>query len=391
MFKEYKIAQIGEVVGGGTPSTSNEEYWGGNIPWITPKDLTAFSSVYISHGESSITETGLNKSGTRLLPANSVLFSSRAPIGYIAIAKNPLCTNQGFKNVICYEDIIDPLYFYYYIKANVDYFKQIGSGATFPEISGNVMRRIKISIIEDITLQKKVASLLYFYDNLIEVNNKRIKVLEQMAENLYKEWFVRFRFPGHETAEFENGMPKGWEIDRIGNIAKLINGRAFLMPELQQEGKYRIVRVGNFSGKDEWFYSDMELDDDKYCQNGDLLYKWACNFGPEFWNEEKVIYHYHIWKVVVGERVNKNYLYYLLKQSTPLWLGGTNGATMVHITKESMEKKKVLVPSKEILSKFEMISSEILSQIQIYQKSNVILEKQRDLLLPRLMSGKLEV
>ena len=138
-----------------------------------------------------------------------------------------------------------------------------------------------------------------------------------------------------------------YEVFRFRDIATLINGRAYLMSELQDEGKYRIVRVGNFTGKDEWFYSDMELDEDKYCHKGDLLYKWACTFGPEIWKEEKTIYHYHIWKVIPKAGFDKGFLYYYLKLHTPYWLGGTNGATMVHITKSSMENKKVSFPSYE--------------------------------------------
>lgn len=137
-----------------------------------------------------------------------------------------------------------------------------------------------------------------------------------------------------------------FELFKFDDLATLINGRAYLMPELQDSGKYRIVRVGNFSGKDEWFWSDMELDEDKYCEAGDLLYKWACNFGPEIWKEEKVIYHYHIWKVLPKKgKVDKMFLYYYLQYATPMWLGGTNGTTMVHITKANMEKKKVFIPS----------------------------------------------
>ena len=164
------------------------------------------------------------------------------------------------------------------------------------------------------------------------------------------------------------------------------------MPELLNEGKYRIVRVGNFSGKDEWFYSDMELEEDKYCEKGDLLYKWACNFGPEIWNEEKVIYHYHIWKVKVNEEImNKSFLFYFMKFNTPLWLGGTNGATMVHITKESMEKKKILVPPKMILDKFDFTVSKMTRKLDLLQQQITNLTQQRDLLLPRLMSGKLKI
>lgn len=118
------------------------------------------------------------------------------------------------------------------------------------------------------------------------------------------------------------------------------------MPELQKQGKYRIVRVGNFTGKDEWYYSDMELAPEKYCDDGDLLFKWACTFGPEYWHGEKSIYHYHIWKVVVNDLLmDKDYLYYYLKLMTPKWLCATNGSTMVHLTKETMENEIVSFPS----------------------------------------------
>lgn len=133
---------------------------------------------------------------------------------------------------------------------------------------------------------------------------------------------------------------------KLGEVVTLLNGRAYLMPELQDSGKYRILRVGNLSGRnDSWYYSDMELDDNKYCESGDLLYAWACNFGPHIWKEEKVIFHYHIWKLVVDKKkINKFFLYYYLLHQTPFYLGGVNGATMVHITKKNMEKKTIYIP-----------------------------------------------
>ena len=148
---------------------------------------------------------------------------------------------------------------------------------------------------------------------------------------------------------------------RLGDVVNFYNGRAYLMPELQDKGKYRIIRVGNFSGKDEWFYSDMELEESKYCEKGDLLYKWACNFGPEIWNGEKAIYHYHIWKLIVdSKKLDKKFLYYLLQFMTPYWLSSTNGSTMVHITKGIIEDKCISIP-KELFEQ-EKISS-LLSNI----------------------------
>ena len=165
---------------------------------------------------------------------------------------------------------------------------------------------------------------------------------------------------------------------KLGDIVTLLNGRAYLMPELQDSGKYRILRVGNLSGgNDSWYYSDMELDENKYCENGDLLYAWACNFGPHIWKEEKVIYHYHIWKLVENkEKVDRTYLYYYLLHQTPFYLGGVNGATMVHITKKNMEKKTVYIPSSlnvqhriaSILSTYDTLIENNTKRIRLLEK-----------------------
>lgn len=136
-----------------------------------------------------------------------------------------------------------------------------------------------------------------------------------------------------------------WKEYKFTEAATLTNGRAYLQPELQDAGKYKIVRVGNLSGGDKWFYSDMELPEEKYCHKGDLLYAWACSFGPYIWNEDKTIYHYHIWKVDVNKAItDKYYLYYYLKYYTPKWMGLTNGSVMMHITKGSLEKQIISLP-----------------------------------------------
>ena len=139
-----------------------------------------------------------------------------------------------------------------------------------------------------------------------------------------------------------------WKEYRFTEAATLTNGRAYLQPELQDAGKYRIVRVGNLSGGDKWFYSDLELSEDKYCHKGDLLNAWACSFGPYIWNEDKTIYHYHIWKVDVNKALtDKMFLYYYLKYYTPKWMGLTNGSVMMHITKGSLEKQLIRLPDLE--------------------------------------------
>lgn len=373
---DIPVIKIGNI------SNGNDVIIDNSIQYVSKEFLSIDKKYHVVKGDVLISLTG-----SHINQPNSMVGRSCRNF-----SDTEFLLNQRAGKVIP-NDNADKDYLYYLL--NTESFKysicnRAYGAANQANISPSDIECIKWNF-PSLPIQRKIASILSAYDNLIENNNKRIKILEQMAENFYKEWFVRFRFPGHETAPFENGIPKGWSINRFDMSASLINGRAYLMPELLSEGKYRIVRVGNFSGKDEWFYSDMELESDKYCEQGDLLYKWACNFGPEIWNEEKVIYHYHIWKVVPKNNINKAYLYFYLKTSTPLWMGGTNGTAMVHITKESMEKKKMVIPPKSILDQFDNIVGPMIRNKLSLLKHNENLIKQRDLLLPRLMSGKLAV
>lgn len=170
-WRTCTISDIGTVVGGATPSTKKvENYENGNIPWITPKDLSNFKGRYISRGERNITEKGFKSCSTKILPKNTILFSSRAPIGYVAIAKNELCTNQGFKSVIPNENI-DPLFLFYLLKYNKNKIENMSSGTTFKEISGSTMKNIEVRI-PDLNTQIKISSILSSIDEKIEINER---------------------------------------------------------------------------------------------------------------------------------------------------------------------------------------------------------------------------
>ena len=185
---KYKLKDIAEIIAGGTPSTKMEQYWNGEIAWITPKDLANHSGRYISRGERNITKEGLENSSTKLMPINSVLFTSRAPIGYVAIAKNQVCTNQGFKSLVCKDSICYYMYIYYWLIYNTDYIKSKANGSTFQEISTNVMKEIEIDL-PSIDYQKKVANILKKIDEKIELNNQINDNLFELINDLYKESF----------------------------------------------------------------------------------------------------------------------------------------------------------------------------------------------------------
>ena len=135
-----------------------------------------------------------------------------------------------------------------------------------------------------------------------------------------------------------------WEQRKLGEIATFINGRAYSQPELLSSGKYKVLRVGNFYTNDSWYYSDLELGDKYYADYGDLLYTWSATFGPHIWLGDKVIYHYHIWKIDLSNQLEKQFAVQLLEQDKANILSSKNGSTMVHVTKERMEQKDVIIP-----------------------------------------------
>ncbi len=146
---------------------------------------------------------------------------------------------------------------------------------------------------------------------------------------------------------------------KLKDFCTVINGRAYSQKELLDKGKYRVLRVGNFFSSDRWYFSDLELPAEKYCNKGDLLFAWACSFGPRIWNgEDRTIFHYHIWKLDIDSNiVDKMYLFYLLKISVDSMTAGTHGSVMMHITKSDMENFEFDIPTLEVQKKIAAILS----------------------------------
>ena len=183
-------------------------------------------------------------------------------------------------------------------------------------------------------------------------------------------------------------IPKEWEAVRIHEICTLVNGRAYKQNELLSEGKYKILRVGNFFTNDSWYFSDLELEANKYACKGDLLYAWSASFGPRFWTEEKVIYHYHIWKICDLKGVDKQYLYFFLDYDASLLQNAIQGGTMHHITKNDMEKRFIPLPPMEeqqnIAKVLNTWDKAIEKQTQLIEK----LELRKKGLMQQLLTGK---
>ena len=147
------------------------------------------------------------------------------------------------------------------------------------------------------------------------------------------------------TEEIPFEIPASWEWCRMHNVINFINGRAYKKEELLDRGKYKVLRVGNFFTNTEWYYSDFELPEDKYCYNGDLLYAWSASFGPQIWEGDKTIFHYHIWNVKYDPRLlYREYLYYFFLYDKTQIKKATTGSTMIHVSMENMKLRLLPIP-----------------------------------------------
>lgn len=162
----------------------------------------------------------------------------------------------------------------------------------------------------------------------------------------------------------------------LGKICQILNGRAYRQNELLSNGKYPVLRVGNFFSRDNWYYSNLELESDKYCDKNDLLFAWSASFGPKIWKGPKVIYHYHIWKLIPKSIVDKYYLYYWLQNSVAMLTAGTHGSVMAHITKNDMENMPITLPDIDVQKKIAGVLSALDDKIELNNQINSNLEQQ---------------
>ncbi len=380
---EKKISDIGTVVGGATPSTKKpENYEDGKIAWITPKDLSTFSGRYIERGERNITEIGLKSCSTQLLPPNTVLFSSRAPIGYVAIAANEVCTNQGFKSVIPHENT-DPLFLFYLLKYNKDKIEGMGSGTTFKEVSGNTMKNIVVNVPTDKKVQEKIAAIIGSIDDKIEENEQINNNLEQQAKALYKDWF--FDFSPFST---EGNLPDGWHLGTVGDIIQLHDSKRVPLSGSERDKMEKIYPYyGATSLMD---YVDNYLFDGIYLllgEDGTVVNSLGFPILQYVYGQFWVNNHAHIITGKEGFSIEELYLFFSLTNIKSI----VTGAVQQKVSQQNLKKVPAIIPSKEALSAFDDLIQPIFAQIRNLRDENARLADLRDTLLPRLMSGELDV
>ena len=358
-----KISDIGTVVGGATPPTKKtENYENGNISWITPKDLSSFNGRYIEHGERNITEVGLKSCHTQLMPKNSVLFSSRAPIGYVAIAAKEMCTNQGFKSIIPNENT-DSLFLYYLLKYNKDKIENMGSGTTFKEVSGTIMNNIVVSVPTDKQIQVKISSFLGVIDDKIEENEKINNNLEQQTQAIYSRMFIEHRQESWSTGQLSDLISVKYGKDH----KKLADGN---YPVYGSGGIIRYVEKPLHTGESVLIPRKGTLNNVIYVNEA-------------FWSVDTMFY---------TEMLHPNiakFVYHFVKSKDLASLNA--GSAVPSMTTNILNAMQLYIPDEKTLEKFENIVSPMYSAMQENTKESKILANTRDTLLPKLMSGELDV
>jgi type I restriction enzyme, S subunit len=227
--------------------------------------------------------------------------------------------------------------------------------------------------------QKRIVDLISSVDSYIEALQKQLESARKSRNAVLH--------------EFMNGEGTALELTRLGQIAEFLNGKAYSKEELLPVGKYRVLRVGNFFSNNNWYWSDLELEPNKYCENGDLLYAWSASFGPRIWNEEKVIYHYHIWKVNPDEsKVHKKWLFYWLEDDVERVKSASgSGSIMIHVTKAEIEKRAIRLPTLSEQNRQILILESFDQNIHTLENLIEATNKMRSSMLSDLLSGAHEI
>lgn len=388
---ERKISDIGTVVGGATPSTKKlENYKDGKIAWITPKDLSTFSSRYIERGERNITEIGLKSCSTQLLPPNTVLFSSRAPIGYIAIAANEVCTNQGFKSVIPNENT-DPLFLFYLLKYNKDKIEGMGSGTTFKEVSGNTMKNIVVNVPTDKKVQEKIAAILGSIDDKIEENEQINNNLEQQAMALFKSWFIDFE-------PFDRQVPKTWINGVLGDFVEIKRGGSPRpIQNFLSDSGFHWLKISDATGISSPFINEIKeyiieagLKKTVYLKSGSLVLSNSATPGlPKILDIDTCIH--DGWLYFPSSKFSNEYLYLYFKHIRDNIIALGNGSVFTNLKTDILKNYPTYLPTEDVLKKFDGLVQPIFSMILSKTREIKRLAEIRDKLLPKLMSGELDV
>ena len=376
-----------ELIGGGTPKTTKPEYWGGDINWLSVKDFNN-ENRYVYSTEKTITEVGLNNSTTKLLKKDDIIISARGTVGELAMIPFPMAFNQSCYGIRAKKGV-DSTFLYYLVKNSVRRFKAITHGSVFDTITRDTFANIDVEI-PDIGIQRRIAKILSDIDDKIEVNQRINKNLEQQAQAIFKSWFIDFE-------PFGGNMPNNWKNVSVYDLADYINGAAFKKNEYADTG-LPIIKIAELKNgiTDSTQHCCVKKDEKYYIDDRDILFSWSGNpdtsIDTFIWSTGRAILNQHTFRVV-SKYDAPAFTFFLLKylklQFTHI---ASNKQTtgLGHVTVADL-KRLQFSANANVIAEFNALVMPIFDLIYSKYKEIQQLSDLRDTLLPKLMSGELDV
>ena len=401
-WKTYKLSEILNLVGGGTPKTTIPEYWNGEIPWLSVVDFgNGIKRVYKT--EKTITEKGLKESSTKILKEGQLIISARGTVGELAVLGRDMAFNQSCYGIYANEKT-ENNFLYYLLKDSIGKIKKNTHGAVFDTITKQTFDNIEITIPESINEQTVIASILSSLDDKIELNLQMNQTLEDMAQAIFKEWFVNFNFPGFD-GELVNGLPKGWRNSSIGEVIYVQNGFAFKSSDFLETGYNGVIKIKNISNNvvdivNMQFVSDeiaSKVDNRFKVTSGDLLIAMTgaevgkVGFVP---NTEKNLWlNQRVGSFQEKVKFAKWFTYLILssKEYQNVLLSSASGSAQPNISASQIERVETLIPTHTLIESFgEMVNPLFEKMLENFNQNQSLIDI-RDSLLPKLMTGKIDV
>ena len=406
MRKTINIGDLGTIITGKTPPTTNKNYYGDYAVFIKPTDISE-QSKYTYETEEMYSKLAAEKYESSLIPKGAICVPCIGTIGTkMTMAPCDCYTNQSINSIICNENY-DNEYVYYLIKNFLPGLKayNLGTASGREYVSKSNFEKIELVAEQDQEIQKKIGIILSRYDSLIENYQKQIKLLEEAAQRLYKEWFIDLHFPGHENTKIVDGVPEGWEKKKLSELFSFVRGKSYTSKELSDEGTIMVnlKNIQSFGG----YKSDVEkhfigtFKEEQTLMKGDLIMGvtdmtqerrlvGSVALIPDF--KETATFSMDLIKLISFKLPNI-YLYCAMRygdvsrQIAPL----ANGVNVLHLNPEAISNIEMVVASDSIIEKFVSYTSKTIESILSLQSQLRLLTEARDRLLPKLMSGEIEI
>jgi len=393
-----RIDQLGNVITGKTPSCNHPDEFGEVYPFITPTDIPSTQkSVKV---ERFLSEKGKESHKRILLPPKATcVVCIGATIGKTCMTQRPSFTNQQINSIIVNQEN-DKDYVYYIATKLKDALVSFAGGAATPIINKSTFSSIKVNVAP-LPIQRKIAAVLSAYDDLIENNNRRIAILEKMAEELYREWFVRLRFPGHEKVKIVKGVPECWEVKRIGDVCKIargssprpINDNAYFI-----NGKIPWIKIADATASTKFIIETKEYVNEygasfsRFLDEGSLIIATSGTLGfCIFLGVRGCVHDGWLYTAEYKKNIKPQFLYFVINSLTEYFNNLSYGAAIQNINTDILRNTPLFIPNQKVLNKFYSIIQPMDNQIKNLLNQNNLLTTTRDRLLSRLMSGKIDV